>query len=680
HKKPHAFQVIEGKERDVKAEFQEISANTFGFSLGQYNSQHNLIIDPLVFVYSTFLGGSELEEGHDIDTDANGRPYITGDSASSNFPTTVGAYDPTLNGGTDVFVTKFNTTGTDLLYSTFIGGLGEDRGFGIYVEPEGFAYIAGSTRSGDFPTTAGAYNRVINGGSDAFIAKLNKAGSELMLSTFIGGFGDDSGYGITLDTEGAIYITGATESTDFPTTPGADDRIFGGQTDAFVVKTDSAASELIYATYVGDVEIEECFDIITDSTGAAYITGFTDPGTNADSDVLAVKMNRKGAAQAYSFVFGGSDDESGRGITVDDTGAAYIVGWTESANFPTTPEAFDRTQNGHTDAFVSKLKPAGSGFIYSTYLGGDCWDYGEDIDLYENLSAIVTGYTTASSFPVTPNAFDTTHNGKLDAFVTKFNPSGSGLEYSTFLGGAESDLGMGIAVDTKEIAHVAGTTSSSDFPATPDAYDRKIGLISDAFYAKFALVWPISIAITHPSSGTGVAGIIPVNTEVVATGTVADVQFYLDSAHYHTDYDAPYGFSWDTAVLSNGQHRIRAWATDSDGYGAFHESSVYVLNGTMDLQVERGVYETWLFKKPYAELILTVISSQTQAGADWYAFFRKAEGEDFVQLRAFQRNDLQGNTLTFKDMPLDADKAYTYYVVAVAEGGEIMGISPEVTK
>jgi hypothetical protein len=682
HEKPHAFQTIEGKEITVEAKYQKTADKTFSFSLGPYDPAHALIIDPVVFIYSTFLGASELDEAYDIAVDNKGRPFITGATESTDFPTTEGVYGPLPTGGTDVFITKFNSKGTDLIFSTYLGGRADDEGFAIALDPEGegFAHITGTTQSADFPTTPGVYDRSINGRRDLFVAKLNKKGSALKFSTFVGGSNDDNGFGITLDSEGAIYVTGSTDSNDFPTTKGADDRTFGGQVDAFAIKIDSEASSLLYATYIGDVEIETCFDIAVDSTGAAYVTGFIDPGRKADSDVLAVKLRPKGSRQDYSFVFGGGDDESGRGITVDEFGFAYIVGWTESSNFPTTPEAFDRTHNGHTDAFVSKLRKNGTGFVFSTYLGGNCWDWGEDIDIYEDYSAIVTGYTTAADFPVTPDAFDTIHNGKVDAFVTKFDPPGSFLEYSTFLGGDESDYGMGIVLDKDEVAHTTGYTSSADFPATPDAYDQTFNLISDAYYVKFALVWPISINITHPLNGANVAGLVSVDADVASEAPVADVKFYVDGELMSTDIDSPYGFDWDTSGLPNGSYKIMGWATDTNGIAAYHEITALILNGTLDLQVERDMYKTWLFEKPYAELDMTVLSSEVQDKADYYAFFRKTDGEDFVQIIAFPRTDLVNNTITFKDMPLDADKTYTYYALAVTAIGEILGISPEITR
>ncbi len=682
HKKPYAFQTIAGEEIPIEAKYRKIDQNKYGFSLGPYDPEHVLIIDPVVFIYSTFLGGSELDEAQDIAVDKNGNPYITGSTESIDFPVTTGVYGPLLTGGTDVFVTKFNATGSDLLFSTYLGGGSDDEGFAIALDPEGegFTHITGTTQSADFPTTPGVYDRSINGGSDIFVAKLNINGSALMFSTFVGGSLNDNGYGITLDSEGAIYITGSTASNDFPTTPGADDRTYGGQVDAFAVKMDSEASSLIYATYIGDTETETCFDIAVDNLGSAYVTGFTDPGATDDSDVLAVKLNPQGTSQVYSFVFGGGDDESGRGITVDEYTFAYIVGWTASSNFPTTPEAFDTTHNGHTDAFVSKLKQNGSGFNFSTYLGGTCWDWGEDIDIYQDLSAIVTGYTTTGDFPVTPDAFDTTHNGQVDAFVTKFDPPGSFLEYSTFLGGEESDYGMGIVLDMDEVAHTTGYTSSSDFPATPNAYDRTFNLISDAYYVKFALVWPISIDITHPVNGAPVAGLVSVDAEVISEAQVADVKFYVDGQLITTDFDSPYGFDWDTSGLPNGSYKIMGWATDTDGIAAYHEITALLLNGTLSLQVERDVYRTWLFERSYAELNMTVLSSEVQDKADYYAFYRKTDGEDFVQIIAFPRTDLVNSTITFRDMPLEADKTYTYYALAVTAIGEILGISPEITK
>ena len=263
-------------------------------------------------LYGTFLGGSNTDEGYGIALDGTGAAYVTGGTASSDFPTTAGAFDRSLGGDRDAFVAKVNPSGSGLLYATFLGGSNTDEGYGIALDGTGAAYVTGGTVSSDFPTTAGAFDQTFNGpyGADAFVAKGNAAGSSLLYSTFLGGpdpnewpWEYETASGIAVDWTGAAYVTGTTESADFPTTAGAPDRTLDGERDAFVVKVNSAGSGLSYATFLG-----------------------------------------------------GAGDEWASGIAVDGTGAAYVTGRTNSADFPTTAGAFDRTHNGDTDAFVARLR------------------------------------------------------------------------------------------------------------------------------------------------------------------------------------------------------------------------------------------------------------------------------------------------------------------------------------
>jgi hypothetical protein len=365
--------------------------------------------------YSTFLGGTGGDVGAGIAV-RDGRIFVRGFTGSSDFPTTPGAFDTALDGGTDAFVTKLNASGSALDYSTFLGGTGSDGGGqGIAVDGTGRAYLTGSTSSADFPTTPGAFDTSYNDGiSDVFVTKLNASGSALTYSTFLGGADYDEGWGIAVR-DGSAYVTGFTHSADFPTTPGAFDRTYNGGTDAFVTK-----------------------------------------------------LNASGSALDYSTFLGGTGSEFGEGIAVDGTGRAYLTGSTSSADFPTTPGAFDTSGGG--GAFVTKLNAAGSALTYSTLLGGGGIDVGYDIAVRFGR-AYVTGYTSSSDFPTTPGAFDRTFNGGADAFVTKLNASGSALAYSTFLGGAGEDEGRGIAVRDGR-AYVTGFTQSADYPTTPGAFDR----------------------------------------------------------------------------------------------------------------------------------------------------------------------------------------------------------------
>jgi len=382
-----------------------------------------------------------------------------------------------------------------LLYSTFLGGSGYDAVTGIAVDASGAAYVTGATDSGstDFPTTPGAYDTMHNGGNDAFVAKLDASGSALLYSTFLGGSGWDLAYGIVVDASGAAYVTGNTRdaATEFPTTPGAYDTTYNGGDDAFVAKLDASGSALLYSTFLGGSGYDEGLAIAVDSSGAAYVTGYTvdditdfptTPGAYDTMhnggfwDAFVAKLDTSGGALLYSTFLGGSWEDRGSGIAVDATGSAYVTGGTDSdTDFPTTPGAYDTTFNGYYDAFVAKLDASGSTLLYATFLGGSSLDGGNGIAVDASGAAYVTGSASEDvmDFPTTPGAYDTTHNGWFDAFVAKLDASGSSLLYATFLGGRSGDEGNGIAVDTSGAAYVTGYTVDdfTDFPTTPGAYD-----------------------------------------------------------------------------------------------------------------------------------------------------------------------------------------------------------------
>jgi hypothetical protein len=332
-------------------------------------------------IYSTYLGGSAADGDFDgssgnIAIDAAGNAYVTGETTSSNFPTTAGAFQPNPSPGSvqDAFVSKLNATGSALVYSTYLGSA-DTEGLGIAVDAAGNAYIAGFTNSA-FPTTPGAFSE----GGNGFITKLNSTGSALVYSARLKGYEVCSG--IAVDAAGNAYVTGHTTASDFPTTQGAFQTICGGCSPAGVV-------------------------------GDAFVT----------------KLNPTGSALVYSTFLGGGSDEGGNGIAIDAAGNAYISGSTTSSNFPTTTDAFQTALggNGSGDAFFSKLNAAGSALLYSTYLGGNNIDNSTGIAVDAAASAYVAGYSFSSNFPTTPGAFQTTFRGTADAFISKFSSGSADL-------------------------------------------------------------------------------------------------------------------------------------------------------------------------------------------------------------------------------------------------------------
>jgi len=385
-----------------------------------------------VLVYATFLGGDGVDESLGVAVDSSGNVFVTGDTESTNFPTTPGSFDTTYNGGfNDAFAAKLDASGSVLVYATFLGGGDYDWGRSIAIDSSGSAYVAGHTHSADFPTTPGSFDTTYNGGfNDAFAAKLDATGNTLLYATFLGGGGDNVVLGIAVDSSGSAYVTGHTSSADFPATPSSFDTTHNGGDDAFVAKLNAVGSGLMYATFLG-----------------------------------------------------GGDSEMAREIAVDSFGSAYVTGGTSSADFPTTPGSFNTT---FTDgaAFVAKLDATGSGLVYSTFLSGGI--SGMDIAIDSSGSAYVTGVATSADFPVTPGSFDTTYGGTWDAFVAELNAAGSDLAYAMFLGGAQWDHGRGIAVDSFGGAYVTGETLSADFPITTGAFDTTVN-DEDVFVTKLNL-------------------------------------------------------------------------------------------------------------------------------------------------------------------------------------------------
>ena len=345
-----------------------------------------------------------------------------------------------------------------LVYATYLGGSTSDFGSAIAVDNSGYAYISGQTQSTDFPTTPGAYRTTNAGGSDAFITKLNKTGSALVYSTYLGGSSDDYGYGVALDSNGNAYVTGSTNSSNFPTTSGAFQQCSSSYYPAFVAKLNNAGSALVYSTCFGS-QMYYGESIAVDSAGSAYITGQTygsipvTPGafqtsSGGSADAFVAKFTPDGTGLAYSTYLGGSGNDYGQAISVDTTGNAYVTGTTSSQNFPTTPNGYRTTfQGGTSDAFITKLSATGSALVYSTYLGGSGPDYGYAIAVDGTGAAYVGGNTgSINNFPITPGAYRTSYSG---AFLTKLTPDGSGIDYSTYLGtGNQSDSVHAMALDS----------------------------------------------------------------------------------------------------------------------------------------------------------------------------------------------------------------------------------------
>ncbi len=494
---PVAYQWINGKKHLAKAEYQinEEIKNGYSFLVEDYDPNYELIIDPLLA--STFIGDGGNDWGNAIAVDESGNVFITGYTWSDNFPTTAGSYSEPFNGVKDAYVSKFSNDLSTLLVSTFIGGSSWDNGLSITVEATGDVIISGATGSANFPIAGISYDNTYNGGSnDVFVCKLDNDLSSIIASTFIGGGDDDYGYDLTLDQAGNIFVTGRTESTDYPVIGGFDLNFNGGFEDVFVSKLNNGLSALLASTYIGGSTDEGADAIITDDAGNVFISGFTysddfptagtpyDSTHNGSGDIFIAKFNNQLSILSSATFIGGSNFEESHAIAIDSSQNLFIAGYTGSAEYPSTQGVFDSTFNGNHDVIITKINNDLSEILASTFIGGaeddDC--YGLVIERAENV--FITGISFSTDYPVTTNAFDDTHNGERDIFVSRFSFDLSQLVESTYLGGIDNDWALDLAIDDAGSVFIGGGTYSDDFPIQGSPYDDSFNGGEDAIIAK----------------------------------------------------------------------------------------------------------------------------------------------------------------------------------------------------
>jgi len=520
--KPVAYQRKDGARQSVDARFVPQAHNQVSFEIGNYDRTRELLIDPSVsyatylggtgeddgngiaidssgnafvtgqtkstdfptksplygtnkggfdvfvtklsatgsLVYSTFIGGSSDDSGNAVALDASGNIFVAGGTKSSDFPVK-GAYQSTLNGASNAFVLELNSTGSTLMYSTFLGGTGTDVANSLTLDSSGNAYLAGSTTSTDFPPK----NPLPSETAGGFVSELNSSGNALVYSTYLGASARDFAAAVAVDAAGKAYVTGGTQSPTFKTTPGVvqpscgtDANCNGGVYDAFVAVIQAGGGSLFYSTFLGGSASDEGLGIAIDSAGDAYVTGVTQssnfPPKNpiqatfgGVQDAFVTELNPAGTALLYSTYLGGSSSDAGSGIAVDGSGNAYVTGETGSSNFPVSPNATQPKLGGGNDAFISEIKSGGSTLVFSTYLGGSLNENTSTINGGGSLAGIavdsagtniyVTGSTASTDFP-TVAAEQTASGGTGDAFVAKYSLTGTTTGSFTVSNGALS--------------------------------------------------------------------------------------------------------------------------------------------------------------------------------------------------------------------------------------------------
>ena len=504
-KAPSAWQIKDGTRVSVAVQYTLLADGSIGFTPGEYEPNQMLTIDPQL-IYSTFLGGSAFDGAKSVAVDFAGNAYITGATYSTNFPTQ-NSISNTLQGSSDAFVVKINPSGTALVYATYLGGsndedlFGSERAGGIAVDSSGNAYVTGCTTSVDFPTVNPIQGYGGAGNCDVFVSKLNLTGDTLLYSTYLGGSSADAANAIAVDDQGSAYIAGDAGKNFL-------DNPFTSSTHAFVSKINPTGSAVVFSRFLGGNGHEFATDLTVDSAHNIYVVGNTystdfpvslnaaqpTKGAGSGNDAFITKIKADNSGLVYSTYLGGSQTDEASGIAVDDLGNAYITGMTQSPNFP-LQNAYQPAYGGERgDAFVTKLNPTGTGFVYSTYLGGNNDEnyfsghgpYGA-IAVDANYNASVTGYTCSTNFP-TLGSFQKAKAGSCFAFVTRFNPAGNKLVFSTLLGtrsgGSNNAYGNDIALDPQGNVYLVGETNATDF-LTMSPLQPPYGGLYDAFAAKF---------------------------------------------------------------------------------------------------------------------------------------------------------------------------------------------------
>ncbi|MFN8548412.1 MAG: SBBP repeat-containing protein [Candidatus Eisenbacteria bacterium] len=477
-----------------------------------------LLDNPGALGASTFLGGGDTDYGHGLTTDGLGNVYATGYTKSFGFPTTNGAYDRTQGGSYDVCVSKFNSSLTSLIWSTYLGGSAEDRAFAVRLDSAGRVLIGGITYSTDLPVTAGAFDLTMSGDHDAFVAELSANGSALLWCSYLGGNSWDRVWDLEVDATDHPVVVGETYSSDFPTTPGAYQEARVATAEGFLTILDPDGTGLAASSYYGGSDHDQLTSLELASDGSIVAGGNSnslDMPTTVDAaqgnlaglnDAIVCRFSPDLHALTYASYLGGSGDDFGDVIALAPNDDLVLTGGTESPDFPCTPGAFDPLWNGARDVFVASLQTSGA-LAWSTYLGGIASEEAFAVTVDWAGRATVSGETSSTNFPTTGNALDRSYNGAIDAFVTQFESDGH-LRWSSFLGGAQFDGGWELYTGPDGNPLLAGPTRSTDFPVTAGSFDTSQNGTVDIFVTRLTIdaVSGLSVPISPPLAALTLLG------------------------------------------------------------------------------------------------------------------------------------------------------------------------------
>jgi YD repeat-containing protein len=606
---PIAWQVIDGGRVDVPIRYTVAADGTISFTLGAYDRAHPLLIDPTL-TYGTYLGGAGSDSGYGVAVDSGGNTYVVGYTTSTNFPTNAPAQGAN-NGGQDALLFKLDPSGSTLLFSTYLGGGAEDAGYAVTVDNAGSVYATGQTYSSNFPTLNPPPMANLGNG-DIFLVKVNATSGALSYGARIGGGGEDRGDGIAVTSDGAMYLTGSTASGNFPVTTGVYQRMYGGGRDAFVAKLPAAGNLLTYATYLGGANGESGLAIVVDSGGNAIVGGATGTATfppattgaaqtsygGGNQDGYIVKLNANATGLLFGTFMGGANGDGVFGLAPDSAGNVSATGFTNSPNFTTTSGAFQRTLGNGTcgvapttapcpDAFVAQIAGTNGARRFTTFLGGAGDDEGSAITLDSAGNLFVVGWSASSDFPIR-NAIQSTNGGGYDAFVAGVTATGSGLIYSTYLGGSADEYGSGIA-RSSGAAHIVGWTGGTDLPianprqgASASGQDAFVAMLSDA-------------APTPPSAATRTIryaydGLLRLRSAQESGATTNSYAYAYDNAGNRTSVTVN---GATTTTTYDAANQVNGWTYDAAGNLTNDGTTSYAYDALSRLTTRGSVGQTY---------------------------------------------------------------------------------------
>ncbi len=510
--RPAVYQQLPGSaRRQIPGKFTLLGKNVVGFEVASYDPSRTLTIDP-VLTYGTMLGSSGLDSVAGVKVDANGIIYVAGYLSNADFPSGASAYQSVVTGSPNLFIAEIDPKASgpnSLLYFTYIGGSGSDMANDMAIDGSGNVYVTGTTTSVDFPTTSNAPQPGLAGGAstDAFVLKFFPNTTDgigaLFFSTYLGGSGLDIAYGIGVDQKGLVYVTGTTQSTDYPVTPTAYQTILYGDSDTFLAQIDPVGGAILYSSYMGGESIDQARAIVVAPDGFVYTAGDTNstmfpqegnsyqPTFLGGGDMFLAKwdLTKSGEASVpYTTYLGGSKLDAARSMALDPTGKLLLTGYTLSPDFMITPDALNLDLTGIASIFIMRINlaaPNGNIIDYSTYYGGSGGDVAYGITSDAGANIYLTGYTLSTDFPVTLDALQATVGGGIDSFVSELNLGGAnqkGLIYSTYAGQDGVNVGYAIAVSPKAGIVVGGQTGTGNIPETPSGVQNYFfGGLSDGF-------------------------------------------------------------------------------------------------------------------------------------------------------------------------------------------------------